>query len=101
MKSRGVKAIEADLHARLRQQEAIAWLGEYAIRSRGVEYVVFRSGRTGRGTMNVDLVKILQYLPDENEMLLRAGVGWKEGMVGSARVGAGAESHAGFTLLDR
>jgi PAS domain S-box-containing protein len=93
------KRVEEDLRARLSQQEAIAWLGEYAIRSKGLNILFSEAVELVARTINVDLVKILQFLPEENEMLLRAGVGWKKGMVGNARVGAGVESHAGFTLI--
>jgi signal transduction histidine kinase len=41
---------------------------------------------------------VLELLPGGKEVLLRAGVGWKEGLVGSARVGTGMDSQAGYTL---
>jgi two-component sensor histidine kinase len=41
---------------------------------------------------------VLQYLPDEKRFLVRAGVGWGEGVVGEARIGADVESPAGYAL---
>ncbi|NJO55519.1 MAG: GAF domain-containing protein [Rhodospirillales bacterium] len=48
--------------------------------------------------VNVHHVKVLEYLRDENALLLRAGVGWRPGVVGHVRLPAGLESAAGFTL---
>jgi len=41
---------------------------------------------------------VLEYLPAENRLLVRAGVGWDEGVVGKATVGADLASPAGFAL---
>lgn len=48
--------------------------------------------------VNVHHVKVLEYLREENQLLLRAGVGWRTGVVGKVRLPAGLESAAGFTL---
>jgi two-component sensor histidine kinase len=40
----------------------------------------------------------LEYIPAENRLLVRAGVGWDEGVVGSASVGADLASPAGYAL---
>jgi PAS domain S-box-containing protein len=50
-------------------------------------------------TLGVEFCKILELLPDGKALLLRAGIGWKNGFVGAATVNAGAESQAGYTLL--
>src|SRR5262249_37319503 len=42
--------------------------------------------------------KVLQYLPDDNRFLVRAGVGWQPGIVGHATVGADLASPAGYAL---
>jgi two-component sensor histidine kinase len=42
--------------------------------------------------------KVLEYLPDERRLLVRAGVGWNEGVVGHARLEADLGSPAGFAL---
>ena len=43
-------------------------------------------------------VKILQYRPRTSDLLLVAGVGWKEGVVGSATLSADLRSPAGRTF---
>jgi signal transduction histidine kinase/DNA-binding NarL/FixJ family response regulator len=50
-------------------------------------------------TLDVEYCKILELLPGGEELLLRAGVGWKEGLVGKTKVGAGLDSQAGYALL--
>jgi GAF domain-containing protein len=50
-------------------------------------------------TLDVEYCKVLELLPDEDALLLRAGQGWHEGLVGRATVGTGLDSQAGYTLL--
>ncbi|MFN2511700.1 MAG: PAS domain S-box protein [Pyrinomonadaceae bacterium] len=51
-------------------------------------------------TLGVQYCEVLKLLPDGDALLLIAGVGWKEEYgVGQARVSAGEDSQAGFTLL--
>ena len=47
----------------------------------------------------MEYCKILELLPDGKALLLRAGVGWKEGCVGHATVDTGTNSQAGYTLI--
>ena len=92
------KRAEAGLLARARQQQAVASLGELALRERDVQKVFERATAAVADTLDVEYCKVLELLPGGREVLLRAGVGWKEGLVGSARVGTGADSQAGYTL---
>ena len=48
--------------------------------------------------LNVEFVKILELVPGDAELLLRAGVGWKPGLVGRAHVSTVRDSQAGFTI---
>jgi GAF domain-containing protein len=50
-------------------------------------------------TLEVEYVKVLELCPDGDRLLLRAGVGWREGLVGYATEEAGRGSHSGYTLL--
>ena len=38
--------------------------------------------------LSAEYCKVLEYIPAENRLLVRAGVGWDAGVVGSASVGA-------------
>ena len=48
--------------------------------------------------LDAEFCKVLEYIPAENRFLVRAGVGWQEGIVGVATVGADLESPSGFAL---
>jgi two-component sensor histidine kinase len=48
--------------------------------------------------MEAEFCKVLEYIPAENRFLVRAGVGWHQGIVGVATVGADLESPSGFAL---
>jgi hypothetical protein len=41
---------------------------------------------------------VLEYMPAQNQLLMRAGVGWDEGLVGKAIVGADLASPSGYAL---
>src|SRR5919107_2566075 len=47
----------------------------------------------------VEYCKILELVPDDTALLLRAGVGWKEGLVGTATVGTNLQSQAGYARI--
>ena len=49
--------------------------------------------------MWVEYAKVLELAPDGRSFLLRAGVGWRPGLVGCAAVDADVRSQAGYTLL--
>jgi two-component sensor histidine kinase len=83
---------------RIRQQEMLAELGVTALQGATFEQLLDETARlTARG-LRADFCKVLEFLPGENRFLVRAGVGWKPGVVGVATVGADTESPAGFAL---
>jgi two-component sensor histidine kinase len=57
-----------------------------------------RTARLAAEGLEADLCKILEYFPQDNRLLLRAGVGWDPGLIGTASVGADLESPSGFAL---
>ncbi|MBL8286905.1 MAG: response regulator [Rubrivivax sp.] len=92
------KLAEAALLARARQQQAVADLGELALHERELQKVFEQATASMAAALGVEYGKVLELLPEGREALLRAGVGWKEGLVGRARVGTGTNSQAGYTL---
>ena len=46
--------------------------------------------------MEAGFAKVLEYIPDENRLLVRAGIGWKPGLIDSTTLGADLESPAGY-----
>lgn len=90
---------ERELERRLRQQQGIASLGSFAIAEPDLQRILDHAVRTAAGIFDVPLAKILQLADDGDHLVLRAGVGWDAGLVGTATVGADQRSQAGFTLI--
>ena len=93
------KAAEEILRRRAGQQQAIARVGELALRERSLQSVLDYATAAIAETLHVEYCKVLELQPGGGALLLRAGVGWRAGLVGSALVDAGRDSQAGFTLL--
>src|SRR5215207_8134962 len=88
----GYLSIVRDMTQRRRAEEEI----ETRVRQQtAVDEVVACVART----FEVEYAKIVELLPGGEELLLRSGVGFEEGLVGRAREGAGLGSQAGYTLL--
>lgn len=91
-------SVETELRTRTRQQSAVAELGNLAL-SGVVEDKLFETAASAVAqTLEVEASGILELLPGGDALLLRAGVGWKAGLVGRATLGSGLESHAGYAL---
>jgi GAF domain-containing protein len=86
------------LHVRIRQQQILAELGVLALQARPFLELLNETARLTADGMEAEFCKILEYLPGQNRLLVRAGVGWHEGIVGVATVGADLESPSGFAL---
>jgi PAS domain S-box-containing protein len=87
-----------ELRIRAKQQEAVARLGAQALTELGLQRFFDDCVGTIADTLDVELVKILELVPGDAELLLRAGTGWKPGLVGTALVSTDRNSQAGFTL---
>ena len=87
-----------ELRIRASQQEAVARLGAQALTELGLQRFFDNSVKTIAATLDVELVKILELVPGDAELLLRAGTGWQPGFVGTALVSTDRDSQAGFTL---
>ena len=78
-----------------------AGLAEFGLRaSEGAELdeLLQDAAEEAARSLGVSYVKVLEYLPDEKRLLVRAGVGWGAGVVGQAKIGADLESPAGYAL---
>jgi PAS domain S-box-containing protein len=87
-----------ELRVRANQQAAVARLGAQALTELGLQRFFDDSVEVIAETLDVELVKILELVPGDAELLVRAGTGWKPGVVGTALVTTDRNSQAGFTL---
>jgi PAS domain S-box-containing protein len=90
--------LETELRNRVKQQEALAQLAERALAGPDLDRLLNDAASTVALTLAVDFVKILELLPGDGELLLRAGCGWKTDLVGSVLTAPEPNSFARFTL---
>jgi GAF domain-containing protein len=76
----------------------LADLGCFAVQSTSLDELFERVVNIVSQGAESDFCKILEYLPLENRLLVRAGIGWHPGVVGHATIGADLESPAGYAL---
>jgi len=93
------KRVESGLRARARQQAAVAKLGQLALADTDLYALMDEAVSLITKSLEVEYSKVLETLPDNNNLLLRAGVGWQAKLVGDGIVGGGSDSQAGYTLL--
>jgi two-component sensor histidine kinase len=86
------------LRLRIRQQELLAELGVFALQRLSFMSMLNHTARMTAEGLEAEYCKVMEYMPAENRLLVRAGVGWGEGVVGSATVGADLASPAGYAL---
>jgi two-component sensor histidine kinase len=83
---------------RVRQQEILTELGVLALKGTPFPDLLNHTARLTAEGLRAEFAKVLEYLPDQNRLLVRAGVGWEPGVVGSATIGADLESPGGYAL---
>lgn len=86
----------ADLRAD--QQAIVAELGILALRNFPLEELIDRAVQKAAVLLKVEFTKVLELIPGTDELFLKSGLGWQEGLVGSATVDTGLDSQAGYTL---
>lgn len=78
------------------QRHRLESFGEQAARVPDVDALLQRACEEIAEALRVSQVKAMEYLPEQNALLIRAGVGWAEGVVG--HVVLGADTAPGLTL---
>jgi PAS domain S-box-containing protein len=93
-----LRASDALTRIRARQQNALADLGLTGLRGVELQTLVDQAVSVVAGTLEVELCKVLELMPDSEQFLFRSGFGWQKGLVGHALVPATSDSQAGYTL---
>jgi two-component sensor histidine kinase len=86
------------LRVRIRQQELLAELGVLALQGASFVEMLNHTVRVTAEGLGAEYCKVLEYIPADKRLLVRAGIGWGEGVVGHATVGADLASPAGYAL---
>jgi len=66
----------------LRQQAAIAQFGSFALRQRDLSKILAEAVRVCADGLNAPFSKVCQYRAKQNDLLIVAGYGWQDGVVG-------------------
>lgn len=87
-----------ELQYRLGQQQLSTEYGLFALQTHDAGALMQAAARLCAQGLLSRFCKVMEYLPDEDRFIVRAGVGWKPGVVGRARVGADAASPTGYAF---
>ncbi|MBD2541407.1 PAS domain S-box protein, partial [Coleofasciculus sp. FACHB-SPT36] len=93
------KAAEYELKSHARASAVVAQLGQGALSGTNLDTLMQEAVKLVAQTLEVPYCQVLELMPGGNALFMRAGVGWQEGLVGSAIIGAHDRSQAGYTLL--
>src|SRR5215510_14670549 len=94
-----IQRTQETLTVRAHQQAVVAALGQRALLSTDLSVLMDEVLNTVLRTLDTDYCKVLELMPGGDRLLLRAGVGWKDGLVGHTIVGTEFDSMAGYTLM--
>lgn len=94
------KAAEKALNARVRQQAAVAYLGNRVLAGITLDALLDEAAQLLVETIDTGFSQVMELLPGEEEFLLRAGAGWRRGYKGHAR-SPNAGSPAGLAITSR
>ncbi|MDS0477447.1 ATP-binding protein [Natrinema sp. 1APR25-10V2] len=93
------KAHERELEARAHQQQVVADLGQLALETDDLDELMHEASRQVAAVLDNDYCKVLDLDAGREELLLRQGVGWADGLVGEETISAvEADSQAAYTL---
>jgi len=80
------------------QQTVVSALGQFALVGNDFSALLNQAVLMAAQTLEVEYGCVLELLPDGRDLLLKTGVGWREGLVGALTVPADRHTQAGFTL---
>lgn len=84
-----------------RFQSVLASIGSLAVSGTPVQEIMNEAVRLTAEALNVELCKILIPRESDEHLYLVAGVGWREGLIGTLTVEGGTHSQAGFAIRER
>jgi PAS domain S-box-containing protein len=93
------KKAEEALKLRSSQQGALADLGRCALERGNLDQLLDYAVALIPRILGIEFCSVFELLPGSEALLLRAGAGWKKGLVTRETVSAKSDSQEGFTLL--
>ena len=89
---------EDDHRERLHQQTFLGRFGELALKSDDLDEILTEACRLVGEALGTDLAKVMELKDDGETLFVRAGVGWKPGVVGEAIVKVSDETSEAHAL---
>jgi two-component sensor histidine kinase/ActR/RegA family two-component response regulator len=97
---RSSESVEPSGTARLhRQQAALARFGSFALGEHDLGKVLTEAARVCAEGLDVPFCKVCRYRSEENDLLVEAGVGWHQGVIGNVVSWADATSPQGRAFI--
>ncbi|UEM22230.1 GAF domain-containing protein [Skermanella mucosa] len=82
----------------IRRQSALAEFGRQALMVDDLDALLHEAVVLAAQGLRVKRAKVMERLPGGEQLLMRAGVGWRPGLEGTLVVDAGSRSSGGYTL---
>jgi protein-histidine pros-kinase len=93
--------IEADTQGRARQQAALAELSQRALQSSDLPGLLEDAVALVAESLRMRFCGVLEFVEAQHGFLLRSGIGWRDGSVGSATIPLARENQIGYTYLNQ
>jgi len=90
---------QAEISKLLRQQAAIAGFGSFALRQSELLKVLTEAARVCADGLSVPFSKVCRYRAEQNDLLIEAGFGWNDGVIGHVVSRADASSPQGRAFI--
>lgn len=87
-----------ELLYRRRQQALMREFGTAALQTRDLRSILQQATELSARGLGCSFAKVLEYMPDDKRLMVRAGIGWPPGTVDHISLGADMESPAGFAF---
>ena len=88
--------VRDELPYRLRQQSLLGEFGRIAMQTRDYKKILQKATELCASGLQAHFAKVLEYQPDENRLMVRAGVGWAQDTIDVVSLAADIGSPAGF-----
>ncbi|WP_276300725.1 PAS domain S-box protein [Halorussus lipolyticus] len=95
----GRKRQESELRNRIRQQEALSKFSRHALEDLSVPDLMDEATELVADALDNEYAGVLEYRPDEDDLLARTGLGWGDDVWNTATIGTDRDSQGGYTLL--
>jgi PAS domain S-box-containing protein len=90
---------DAELRARMKQRDALATFSRHALEDRPLADLMDEATDLVADVLDHEHAGVLEYRPDEDDLLVRVVTGWPEELVDFATIGTTRDSLAGYALL--